>query len=64
MLLNRGGDRQATAAICRVTIFWTRDDDRTKAYAARQTAEDKTRREIVRFIVTVVWPLLLFCLTV
>jgi hypothetical protein len=27
-----------------------RDDDKTKAYAARRTAEGKTRREIVRCI--------------
>jgi hypothetical protein len=27
-----------------------RDDDRTKAYAARRTAEGKTRREIIRCI--------------
>ena len=30
MRLNRGGDRQANAAIYRVAIFRARDDDRTK----------------------------------
>ena len=50
MRLNRGGNRQANAAIYRVAIVCMRDDDRTKAYAARRTTEGKTRREIVRFI--------------
>jgi hypothetical protein len=50
MRLNRGGNRQANAAIYRVAIVRMRDDDRTKAYAARRTAEGKTRREIIRCI--------------
>jgi transposase len=50
MRLNRGGNRQANSAIYRVAIVRMRDDDRTKAYAARRTAEGKTRREIVRCI--------------
>jgi transposase len=50
MQLNRGGNRQANAAIYRVAVVRMRDDDRTKAYAARRTAEGKTRREIVRCI--------------
>jgi transposase len=50
MRLNRGGNRQANAAIYRVAIVRMRDDDRTKAYAARRTAEGKTRREIIRGI--------------
>lgn len=48
--LKRGGNRQANAAICRVAIVRLRDDERTKAYAARRTSEGKTRREIVRCI--------------
>ncbi|MCA3405045.1 MAG: hypothetical protein INF76_15890 [Roseomonas sp.] len=48
MRLKRGGNRQANAAVYRVAIVLMRDDDRTKAYAARRTAEGKTRREIVR----------------
>ena len=50
MRLNRGGNRQANAALYRVAIVRMRDDDKTKAYAARRTAEGKTRREIVRCI--------------
>lgn len=48
MRLNRGGNRQANAAIYRVAIVRMRDDEATKAYAAKRTAEGKTRREIVR----------------
>ena len=50
MRLNRGGNRQANAAVYRVAIVRMRDDERTKAYAARRTTEGKTRREIVRCI--------------
>ncbi|RBI72707.1 integrase [Roseovarius sp. TE539] len=50
MRLNRGGNRLANAAIYRVAIVRMRDDQRTKAYAARRTSEGKTRREIVRCI--------------
>jgi transposase len=50
MRLNRGGNRQANAAIYRVAIVRMRDDERTKAYAARRISEGKTRREIVRCI--------------
>ena len=50
MRLNRGGNRQANAALYRVAIVRMRDDEKTKAYAARRTAEGKTRREIVRCI--------------
>ena len=50
MRLNRGGNRQANAALYRVAIVRMRDDDETKTYAARRTAEGKTRREIVRCI--------------
>lgn len=50
MRLNRGGNRQANAAIYRVAIVRMRDDERTKAYADRRISEGKTRREIVRCI--------------
>ena len=50
MRLNRGGNRQANAALYRVAIVRMRDDERTQAYAARRTSEGKTRREIVRCI--------------
>jgi transposase len=48
--VEESGNRQANAAIYRVAIVRMRDDDRTKAYAARRTAEGKTRREIARCI--------------
>jgi len=41
---------QVKAALYRVAIVRMRDDERTKAYAMRKTAEGKTRREIVRCI--------------
>jgi transposase len=47
MRLNRGGNRQANAAIYRVAIERLRDDERTKAYAVRRTFGGKTRNEIV-----------------
>ena len=50
MRLNRGGNRQANAALYRVAVVRMRDDQTTKAYAARRTAEGKSRREIVRCI--------------
>ncbi len=50
MRLNRGENRQANAAIYRVAVVRMRDDERTKAYAARRISEGKTRREIVRCI--------------
>ena len=50
MRLNRGGNRQANAALYRVAIVRMRDDPRTQAYAAKRTAEGKTRREIVRCV--------------
>ncbi len=48
--LNRGGNRQANAALYRVAILRMRDNEGTKIYAARRTAEGKTRRETVRCI--------------
>lgn len=50
MRLNRGGNRQANAALYRVAIVRIRDDQRTMAYPMRRTAEGKTRRKIVRCI--------------
>ena len=50
MRLNRDGNRQANAALYRVATVRMRDHETTKAYAARRTAEGKTRREIVRCI--------------
>jgi transposase len=46
--LNRGGDRQANAALYRVTLCRLRWDPRTRAYAERRTAEGLSKKEIIR----------------
>jgi transposase len=46
--LNRGGDRQANAALHRIVLVRLRWDQPTHAYVARRTAEGKTRKEIIR----------------
>jgi transposase len=46
--LNRGGDRQANAALWRIVITRMAHDQRTQAYATRRTAEGKTKKEIIR----------------
>ena len=46
--LNRGGDRQANAALHRIVQTRLRLDPRTRDYYERRTKEGKTRREIVR----------------
>jgi transposase len=46
--LNRGGDRHANAALYRIVLCRLRWDPRTRAYAARRTAEGLTRKEIIR----------------
>ncbi|UKY48830.1 transposase [Streptomyces inhibens] len=46
--LNRGGDRQANAALHRIVQTRLRFDPRTRDYYERRTREGKTRREIVR----------------
>lgn len=46
--LNRGGDRQANAALYRIVINRLSWDERTKHYMARRTAEGKTTKEIIR----------------
>ncbi|MCX4437849.1 IS110 family transposase [Streptomyces mirabilis] len=46
--LNRGGDRQANAALHRIVFTRLRCDPRTQAYYERRTQEGKTRREIIR----------------
>ncbi|MFF8789411.1 transposase [Streptomyces sp. NPDC015125] len=46
--LNRGGDRQANAALQRIVQARLRFDPRTRDYYERRTKEGKTRREIVR----------------
>ena len=46
--LNRGGDRQANAALYRIVCCRLRWDPRTRAYAQRRVAEGKTKPEIIR----------------
>ncbi|WP_439381936.1 IS110 family transposase [Amycolatopsis lexingtonensis] len=46
--LNRGGDRQANAALYRVVLSRLRWDPRTRAYLERRTAEGRTKKEIIR----------------
>ncbi|MEU6325088.1 transposase [Streptomyces sp. NPDC047009] len=46
--LNRGGDRQANAALYQIVLSRLRWDDRTRDYLRRRLSEGKTRREIIR----------------
>ncbi|MFF8381575.1 IS110 family transposase [Streptomyces sp. NPDC015661] len=46
--LNRGGDRQANAALYRIVLSRLRWDGRTRDYLQRRLTEGKTRREIIR----------------
>lgn len=46
--LNRGGDRQANAALYRITLSRLRWDSRTRDYLDRRITEGKTRREAIR----------------
>jgi len=46
--LNRGGDRQANAALHRVVVVRLRYDDRTKAYLQRRIEEGLTKTEVIR----------------
>jgi len=46
--LNRGGDRQANAALHRVVVVRLRWHQPTKDYMARRTAEGKTTAEVMR----------------
>lgn len=46
--LNRGGDRQANAALWRIVIVRLGTDTATKAYVERRTKEGKTKGEIIR----------------
>ncbi|WP_405099628.1 IS110 family transposase [Micromonospora sp. NBC_01412] len=46
--LNRGGDRQAIAALYRITLSRLRWDQRSRTYLTKRTAEGKSRREIIR----------------
>jgi len=46
--LNRGGDRQANAALYRVVLSRMRWDPRTRAYVARRTTEGLSKKDIIR----------------
>jgi transposase len=46
--LNRGGDRQANAALYRVVCCRLRWDPRTRAYAERRTAQGLSKKETIR----------------
>ena len=46
--LNRGGDRQANAALHRVVVVRLRWHEPTQAYMTRRLAEGKTKAEIIR----------------
>jgi transposase len=46
--LNRGGDRQANAALWRIAVTRIQHDPRTQDYYARRTTAGKTRKEIIR----------------
>jgi transposase len=46
--LNRGGDRQANAALHRIVVVRLRWHQPTRDYVARRTAQGKTRKEILR----------------
>jgi transposase len=46
--LNRGGDRQANAAIYRIVLCRLRWDPRTRAYAHRRTTQGLSKKEIIR----------------
>jgi transposase len=48
MRLNRGGNRQANAALYIVAITRMRDHEATKNYVIKRTAQGKTKREITR----------------
>ena len=46
--LNRGGHRQANAALYQTVIVRLRFQQPTVDYVARRTAEDRTKSEIIR----------------
>lgn len=46
--LNRGGNREANAALWRIAMVRLRWDPETKAYVARRISEGKTKREAIR----------------
>ena len=63
--LNRGGHRQANAALYRSVIVRMQHHQPTRAYVARRTAEGKTKAEIIRclkrLLAREVWALMRPC---
>ncbi|MEO3792453.1 IS110 family transposase, partial [Nonomuraea sp. B10E15] len=45
---NRGGDRQANAALYRIALVRLRWDPRTRAYMERRTQDGLSKKEIIR----------------
>jgi transposase len=60
--LNRGGDRQANAALYRIVLTRLRWDPHTRAYLDRRISEGRTRREAIRclkrYVARELYPLL------
>ena len=48
--LNRGGDRQANAALWRIAMVRMSSDPRTRAYVARRVEEGRSKAEILRML--------------
>ena len=49
--INRGGDRQANAAIHRIVLVRiSHKDPRTMDYIARRTAQGLSKRDIIRYL--------------
>ena len=46
--LNRGGDRQANAALHRIVVVRLRHDQRTKSYMRRRTGDGMSKIEVIR----------------
>jgi transposase len=46
--LNRGGNRQANAALYRIVITRLRRDTRTRLYLERRTKQGMSKREVIR----------------
>ena len=46
--LNRGGDRQANAALHRIVVARLRHDQPTKDYLTRRLREGKSKKEAIR----------------
>jgi transposase len=49
--LNRGGDRQANAALHRIVVARLRHDQPTKDYLARRIREGKSKKEALRCLI-------------